>query len=776
MKVKVQCPCGSKFEFEVEPVRNRMPVQINCPTCNADATALANEVIQRQSEQVAPAIVPPPPKPAPIRVSSPEAPVPQASIAPAPPKTAAPGASGLRISHSTQQQHQPAPTAVPASTEAPGVKMCPRHKTEPAVESCVVCGKPLCSQCMEMFGYVCSVYCRQQAEAKRIEIPFYAHQKHLVAAKAGSRMLAMIYGVVLLVAAFFGVWIWYVWFARNPKIVYTLKFPEVDRSTGIRSNHPGFFHLIGPGQMLNTSNREITLIDLKTTQNLWSATLPEIKSPEYESEEAAFKLPRISRRAVKMHGMDNNNDPEGFDMVEEMIYNHGDFGVPEIFPTEKDVWVIRPHALDCFDRKTGSAKDPGIKEPIMTISPTDSEILVISGTRDGHRTLNRIALPEGTLLTEEIATAPAPYFPPKQTPGGKSAKNTAMSDKMPVGQLKALAEAAAQSGVNGSDEDSGMIGREQSAYVSAGETVVEFKAKMLEHKTISHEAMKAKGPSVLESGNVTASQGLDLAQEMMNDSRRAMTGGVDVEDVSRYAVTLHRHFAQGVPEWKGEVTGPPEFYPLKTVDILGAGQSLQAFDKQNKKLWDSKLTFAVSSHFPEDAAPCAETRDAIYFADLGMLTRFDTVTGNVRWRYNSVGISSIIADDSGGLYVSTTTAGPESITYSQQIDVRNKIYPVIVKLDAGSGKALWNLRNTGEKMFHSGKFLYTTSLTTAYAALHLEEGPDTHYYLNLIDPKNGGVIWTFHRGNRYVNKTEVQQKWILLHERDRIEVLKFFSL
>ncbi len=701
--------------------------------------------------------------------------------APTPPKPAAPGSGGLRIAGAAQQPHQQqTQQQAPPAAEAPpgesaGVRMCPKHKTEPAVDSCVVCSKPICPKCMEIFGYVCSAYCKQQAEAKGIHVPVYAHQKTLLAAKAGTRSLAILYSVVLAILAVLGVWIWYAWFARNPKVVYTLNYPARSADGDISSNFPGYFHLIGPGQLLNTSNRQVTLIDIKTTQPLWSATLPEITSPDYEAEQAAYKLPRIHRHSVKMHGMENNDDPEGFDTVEEMIYNSGEYGVPEIIPTEKDVWIIRPHSLVSIDRKTGTITDCGIKDPIMTITPVENEILVISGTKDGLRTLNRVSLSGPALQSEEIAAAAPRYIAPTPVKN-KPAQNSGSVDKLPVGQLKALAESTGPHDAENPDNSTSPVGKEMSSYVSAGETIVELKAKMLEYKTIEHQAMKAKGPSVLDSGEVRASQGLDLAQEMMNDSRRAMTGGVDVEDVSRYAVTLHRHFAQGTPDWTGEVTGPPEFYPLKTVDLLGAGQSLTAFDKQDKKLWDAKLTFAVSTHFPSDAAPCVETKDAVYFADLGMLTRFDTATGNVRWRYNSVGISSILADEKGGLYVSTTTAGPDSIKYSQQIDVRNKIYHVIVKLDAGTGKELWNLRNTGDKLYHSGKFLYTSSLTTAMAALHLEEGPDTHYYLNLIDPKNGGVIWTFHRGNRYVSETEVQQKWILLHERDRIEVLNFFSL
>ena len=46
-------------------------------------------------------------------------------------------------------------------------------------------------------------------------------------------------------------------------------------------------------------------------------------------------------------------------------------------------------------------------------------------------------------------------------------------------------------------------------------------------------------------------------------------------------------------EWKGEVTGAPAFFPLATVDLLVAGQSLTVFDKENHKLFDSQLSYPV---------------------------------------------------------------------------------------------------------------------------------------------------------------------------------------
>ena len=67
--IKIQCGCGQKYAFDVEPINGRMPQRVNCPACRADGTAAANEIIASQlSAPAAPVAVqnqrpdaPPPP-------------------------------------------------------------------------------------------------------------------------------------------------------------------------------------------------------------------------------------------------------------------------------------------------------------------------------------------------------------------------------------------------------------------------------------------------------------------------------------------------------------------------------------------------------------------------------------------------------------------------------------------------------------------------------------------------------------------------------------------
>src|SRR4051812_26578755 len=102
MNIKVLCPCGGKFRFEIEPLNGRMPGSVACPTCGADATELANIVIAQQLAGVQPVATI-------MMASTPEAPQP---IMP-------PAVPTARVAHVA------APAVSPASPEASGGASCP---------------------------------------------------------------------------------------------------------------------------------------------------------------------------------------------------------------------------------------------------------------------------------------------------------------------------------------------------------------------------------------------------------------------------------------------------------------------------------------------------------------------------------------------------------------------------------------------------------------------------------------------------------------------------
>jgi hypothetical protein len=43
--VKIQCGCGQRYAFDVEPICGRMAGTVYCPICGAEGTSVANEII-----------------------------------------------------------------------------------------------------------------------------------------------------------------------------------------------------------------------------------------------------------------------------------------------------------------------------------------------------------------------------------------------------------------------------------------------------------------------------------------------------------------------------------------------------------------------------------------------------------------------------------------------------------------------------------------------------------------------------------------------------------
>src|SRR5208337_278990 len=105
-------------------------------------------------------------------------------------------------------------------------------------------------------------------------------------------------------------------------------------------------------------------------------------------------------------------------------------------------------------------------------------------------------------------------------------------------------------------------------------------------------------------------------------------------------------------------------------------KTVLVLDKHNKKLWDHALSYNVSSGYggsdTESATfglgPCVERKDTIY--------------------------------------LNTTTASPESLKYSNQIDISRKDSYLVMKLEPKTGKVLWTADVGGLVSYVSGKFIY----------------------------------------------------------------------
>ena len=107
MELKVECGCGQKYRFDVEPVNGQMPVAVSCPHCGVDGTSTANSIIaQTISSQP-----------------------PQMPVAMAIPVAAAAPVGGLRIN-----QVAPAPSNSPPPLSSPP-RPVPMRPAAPVVQS-----------------------------------------------------------------------------------------------------------------------------------------------------------------------------------------------------------------------------------------------------------------------------------------------------------------------------------------------------------------------------------------------------------------------------------------------------------------------------------------------------------------------------------------------------------------------------------------------------------------------------------------------------------------
>jgi hypothetical protein len=48
IEVKIQCDCGTKYKFDVEPLDGRLPSRVHCPGCGSEGTDAANVQLQQK--------------------------------------------------------------------------------------------------------------------------------------------------------------------------------------------------------------------------------------------------------------------------------------------------------------------------------------------------------------------------------------------------------------------------------------------------------------------------------------------------------------------------------------------------------------------------------------------------------------------------------------------------------------------------------------------------------------------------------------------------------
>lgn len=225
--VKVQCACGARLAFEVEPVEGRIPVPARCPQCGVDVTELANAALAEGW-------------------------------------AGEPRASGEkerpRMRLRTQRPADVAESSPPSAESSRGWTPCPQHPGEPAVERCRVCGRPICRRCMELHGYVCSVLCAGRAEREGIEVPEYADRRDGLTRRRARRAKAVAVAVAVLGLGTVGSWVWSKGWASRPRTVFVASVEAGDTSA---------WKLLSPELLLSWSGREAVLRRLPEGRLLW---------------------------------------------------------------------------------------------------------------------------------------------------------------------------------------------------------------------------------------------------------------------------------------------------------------------------------------------------------------------------------------------------------------------------------------------------------------------------------------------------------------------------
>lgn len=795
MLIKLNCQCGTRYSFDVEPINGLMPFTVACPTCGADGTGAANAVIAQTA-----AATPQQPK---YTVSSPAPSAPSAA-APSSLVPQAPAAASkprLRMAGAHSHSAAPPPVAAAAAPAAPGVEMCNRHHDQPAQSHCTVCKKPICSECMSIFGYLCSINCRYAAEQQGIQVPKYKFQKRSVEAREFRHGALITVGVVTIVFALIVAYFWYEESGSKPKLSMTI---PVDGGRDVYSQ------FLGENKILMVSAKQAHLYDLKEEKDVWKADLKDVSQAKPtaaaddnadESDTSAARAANATQKAKTVAqafvgkpsrgktraavnavatspaaAPDTSADDNSSDDVSDMMDSYGgfgDYGHPKIYIDSDNVWVCNSQSVKCIDQKTGQIKNTiPVRGRLIGFTPGDGNILLVTAPSATLRSVTRIDVPSGNLTTNDI------YIP---KPTLKALK---------PGQLPPTVEPTARLLLHQELEDRKIfrmnVVRTSSEFYSSGENLVELRVRLVEVKMTAVESMKKKKSTLVNGELSSGSNTKAVAEEIFNDLKRSETGGFREIDESTYAVTLRRWIGKETNDWTDKVIGLPLFFSCKTVDLLIANKRMIAFDKQNKKLFETTLSYGLpetSENRSSSQPPALELDGVLYFYDQGVLTAFELPTGNVRWRLPTVGITCI-QPDHGMLYINTSSAAPDSIQYSDQINF-DKTDAVLLKVDAKTGTTVWKSVNHGQQTFLSGKYVYGTSSFVGGMALGnglrdalgmASSGP-SYFHMYRIDPKDGKLIWDYGKNeDGPPDQIDFQNNKILMNYGKEIRVMKFLQL
>jgi hypothetical protein len=800
--MKIQCACGAKYAFDVTPEMAENPVRFVCQNCGLDSSDYVNGLIRQELGAGTPVAAPPPP----IAVSI------------ATPR--------LHVAHAAGPAVQPGETA--AGSEAP--QYCLRHGGELCTQRCVVCQKPICPKCMEHFGFVCSPLCKSRAEAKKINVPVYEGQKWVVEAQYWQKVGKISTAIGAGVAVLLGLWFWYAWFGSVPHPVFSVRFADSALS--------GQSTLCGKNQIVFLHGNTLARYNLKSKKEIWSHQMIDPQLIKDAVAKANGNAEAVAALASTSGHMDmaqfvEQAMEEGFQLqvAGSNVWvstpgklTHYDWdtgkalqeipltaGLGEMIPQGNELLMMGEsetgqQLVTHINLATGELRTEEIGQPEK---PADAAARNASGKTVVASARGMGGSPAAGLPLQPGADAGKTLDPGKVA---EQAQSLPLPARIALPAL--LANSMHQERIMQEADDSDDDARSRAWQNGLGSRLFEnpwtagvfsfipseygslqLGVRILQTNIVTRDAMK--GPpakSVLDSGNLNVTKTADVANEILNEMQRNRGGNTVSEDESRYQVTIHRPDATDTADWTGEVVGPPALFSLKTVNVLTSGKTVTVFDKTNKKLWQATLAYSVLAGAGilsgEDAfsggnsmygeGPCVERGDTLYVFDQAVLTAFDLATGNARWRLPSVGIAGLFFDDQGMLYVNSTTASPENIKFSREIDISQKTDAVFLKVDPKTGRILWKAEPGNFVSYLSGKFIYTYYVNNAgddsgMADLAGITPTPSFVRIRRINPRNGETMWDYQQMRAPLN-LQFNNNTIELVFKKEIQVLKFISL
>jgi hypothetical protein len=722
--MKLQCPCGAKYAFDLAPEMLANPVSFLCPACGADHSAFVNELVRQEF--------------------APSAPEPVAPAAPPPPP---PTGSRLKISHA-------AAPATPAPETGPISKYCAKHRGVLATEHCAECGKPICPECMTLFGYFCSPLCKNKADLKGKDVPVFAGQKSEVESRFWRKMGLVFGAVAVLVLSAIGFWGWYQFYGSRPHAIFSQRFEQ-------RSLYGGA-EIVHGVQLVFLHGGTLARVDLKSKKPVWT-------------QEVITKKEYADAIAAEIQADSGSTYRSSQTKLEKSARKYLE-GALALRVEGERIWVARGAKETRYDWATGSvAEDKKIIPRDFTGADDTGGGLPLNPNDDPNRPLD----PDKVTAQAQNLKLPAQIALPALLANARNQQQLAKELKDDPRSRPATKKPSAATPADDS----------LTRVVHGGNGDWLFTVRLLERRMVTRSAMKAPPKKSALEGEVNQARTMEIANETLNEMQRHAGGDTIEEDESRYQVSVRKVGEPATSGWTGEVVGPPQLHLLKTVNVLTAGKGVVVLDADNKKIWSASLTYAVPGAARADDAegaqfgegPCVERGNTLYVFDQAVLTAFDLTSGNARWRLPSVGVAGLFFDAQDNVIVNTTSGSPDDIKYSRQIDVTKTTDAIVQKISGQSGKILWTARPAGHVAYVAGNIIYAmrsydSGFDPEEDGNDLTDGLQKKDYFRLVrlDPKSGRELWTYEQ-QRAPSSVRFSGTAIALVFKKEVQVLKYLA-